>query len=206
MSCYACSCLRQGTQRRRLTQQLELRISDPAMFMMGPDEMLNHLRHHEGFSFTEAEAKRAKEAKKRYKKCVRLYSCPHDSNPQQRVLSCASVSVCECKSERELVCACCRAHQATLVPSELRGSVGGMAHFFNSISRDSLISEGRFGPHATYSLCEPKLDDGNICAALATENTLLNAYRQVCAYRQCLNAQLVYPFVSSVAVSYWVGG
>ena len=72
-----------------------------------------------------------------------------------------------------------RDNYSKLVPSELRGTFGGVAHYFQSISREELMRQNLFGPHSAYSLCEPKFTDDSITAAISTENCLLNAYRQV---------------------------
>ena len=66
------------------------------------------------------------------------------------------------------------------VPSDLRRTFGGVAHWAANHSREVLEKKNEFGIHTVYVCGTPQIDSSQnlVNIAYSTENLLLNAYRQ----------------------------
>ena len=76
-----------------------------------------------------------------------------------------------------------KAHIRTLgaiVPTAIKGTIGGIEEFIAQKTRSALESSGTFGIHSVYVCGEPIIDSktNNVSIAYSSENLLLNAYRQ----------------------------
>ena len=71
-------------------------------------------------------------------------------------------------------------HKNENVPSDLRKTFGGVAHWVANNSREALQKKNEFGIHTVYVCGEAQIDSCKnlINVAYSTENLLLNAYRQ----------------------------
>ena len=67
-----------------------------------------------------------------------------------------------------------------MVPSELRGTFGGVSTLAEGKSRQALMDKGLFGPHSVYVCGTPIINSQTqiITLACSSENLLANAYRQ----------------------------
>ena len=72
-----------------------------------------------------------------------------------------------------------RKKEEELIPSEFRGTYSGVAYFARTNSREELTRQSLFNNHKPYVFYfHENVDAGRLTIAMASENQLLNAYRQ----------------------------